>query len=136
MSLLFFEFLGTSELMVILVAALILFGPRKLPEISRQIGKSLSEFKRASDDFRQTWENEVQKEFSIQDAEVDRAMLPEEERSAANRTIGRESNLVNSPSEEAVAENQPSVLPALEPTPTSGTETNESESSTRKRDWL
>jgi TatA/E family protein of Tat protein translocase len=135
MSLLFFEFLGTSELMVILVAALILFGPRKLPEISRQIGKSLSEFKRASDDFRQTWENEVQKEFSTQDAELDRAMLPEEERSAANRTIGRESNLVNSPSE-AAAVNQPPAVDAVEPTPTSGTETNEPESSTRKRDWL
>ena len=47
--LLFLESVGTTELLVILVAALILFGPRRLPELSRSLGKSLSEFKRASD---------------------------------------------------------------------------------------
>src|SRR5437763_3233231 len=50
---------GNSELLVILVAALIFFGPRKLPELSRKIGKSLSEFRRASEDFKRTWEREV-----------------------------------------------------------------------------
>jgi TatA/E family protein of Tat protein translocase len=135
MSLLFFEFLGTSELMVILVAALILFGPRKLPDISRQIGKSLSEFKRASEDFRQTWENEVQKEFSMKDAEIDRAMLPEEETSATNRTIGRGSNSEN-PAWETEGANSTPAAAAGEPASAPSTETNESESGTRKRDWL
>src|SRR5204863_331559 len=51
--------LGTTELLVILGAALIFFGPRKLPQLSRQLGKSLSEFRRASDDFKRTWEREV-----------------------------------------------------------------------------
>jgi len=51
--------LGNSELLVILGAALIFFGPRKLPQLSRQIGKSLSEFRRASEDFKRTWEREV-----------------------------------------------------------------------------
>src|SRR5258705_13949940 len=88
MSLLFFEFLGTTELMVILVAALVLFGPRKLPEISRQIGKGLAEFRKASDDFRQTWEKEVQREFTLKDAELDGANIPEEKRVTEN-TIGR-----------------------------------------------
>ena len=50
---------GTSELLVILGAALIFFGPRRLPQLSRQLGKSLSEFRRASDDFKRTWEREV-----------------------------------------------------------------------------
>jgi TatA/E family protein of Tat protein translocase len=135
MSLLFFEFLGTSELMVILVAALILFGPRKLPDISRQIGKGLSEFKRASEDFRQTWENEVQKEFSMKDAEIDRAMLPEEETSAANRTIGRGTDSVN-PAWEAEGANPTAAATADLPASAPSTETNESESGTRKRDWL
>jgi sec-independent protein translocase protein TatA len=58
--LLVFEFLGTTELMVIAVVALILFGPRKLPEIGRSVGRSLAEFKRASDDFKRTWEYEVE----------------------------------------------------------------------------
>ena len=59
MPLLFFEFLGTTELLVIMVAALVLFGPRKLPELGRSLGRSLNEFKRASDDLKRTWEKEV-----------------------------------------------------------------------------
>ena len=46
-------------MLAILVVALIVFGPRKLPELSRKLGKSLSEFRRASDDFKRTWEREV-----------------------------------------------------------------------------
>ena len=62
-SLLFvFEFLGTTELLVVAVVALILFGPRKLPEIGRTVGKAIGEFKRASDDFKRTWEYEVELE--------------------------------------------------------------------------
>lgn len=60
--LLVFEFLGTTELLVIAVVALILFGPRKLPEIGRTVGKAIGEFKRASDDFKRTWEYEVEVE--------------------------------------------------------------------------
>ena len=54
-----FEFLGTTELLVIAVVALILFGPRKLPEIGRTVGKGIAEFRRASEDFKRTWEYEV-----------------------------------------------------------------------------
>ena len=57
---LFLESLGTPELALILVVALIVFGPRKLPTIGRTIGKYSAEFKRASRDFRETWEREVQ----------------------------------------------------------------------------
>jgi TatA/E family protein of Tat protein translocase len=63
-----FEFLGTTELLVVAVVALILFGPRKLPEIGRTVGKALGEFKRASDDFKRTWEYEVELEQRNQPA--------------------------------------------------------------------
>src|SRR5207244_10582944 len=53
---------GSSELLVILGAALIFFGPRRLPQLSRQLGRSLSEFRRASEDFKRTWEREVNME--------------------------------------------------------------------------
>src|SRR5687767_10532414 len=66
--LLVFEFLATTELMVIAVIALILFGPRKLPEIGRTVGKAIGEFKRASDDFKRTWEYEVEIERRNQPA--------------------------------------------------------------------
>ena len=59
-ALLFLETVGTSELLLVAVAALLLFGPRKLPEIGRTVGKAIGEFKRASDDFKRTWEYEVE----------------------------------------------------------------------------
>src|SRR5437016_9205431 len=63
--------LGSTELLVILGAALIFFGPRKLPQLSRQLGKSLTEFRRASDDFKRTWEREVNLESFDKGSEHD-----------------------------------------------------------------
>lgn len=54
--------LGGPELILILVIALIVFGPRKLPEIGKSMGKMLVEFRRASTDFKRTLETEVETE--------------------------------------------------------------------------
>lgn len=62
MLLLVFESIGTQELALIVIAALMLFGPRKLPELGRMFGKSLAEFRRASEDFKRTWQMEVELE--------------------------------------------------------------------------
>ncbi len=82
MPLLVFEFLGTTELLVIALVALIIFGPRKLPEIGRTIGRGMAEFKRASEDFKRTWEYEVEVERRQPAAEREgraaRGQLPEE----------------------------------------------------------
>ena len=57
--LLFLEFIGTSELMVVLVVALIIFGPRKLPELGRSLGQAMHQVRSASADFKRTWETEA-----------------------------------------------------------------------------
>jgi len=75
--------LGSSELLVILAAALIFFGPRRLPQLSRQIGKSLAEFRRASEDFKRTWEREVNLE------NVEKGIEPTAENSILDRAAER-----------------------------------------------
>ncbi len=54
--------LGMQEIIVIFVLALIIFGPRKLPELGKSLGKGLAEFKKASNELKQTWEDEVRLE--------------------------------------------------------------------------
>jgi sec-independent protein translocase protein TatA len=51
--------LGWQEIIIIFMIALIVFGPRKLPELGKTIGKGLAEFKKASNELKQTWEDEV-----------------------------------------------------------------------------
>jgi len=55
-----FGTLGGPELLLILVVALIVFGPRKLPEIGKNMGRMLGEFRKASNDFQRTIEEEVE----------------------------------------------------------------------------
>ncbi len=54
--------LGMQEIIVIFILALIIFGPRKLPELGKTLGKGLAEFKKASNELKQTWEEEVRLE--------------------------------------------------------------------------
>lgn len=62
-----FGTLGGPELFLIFVVALIIFGPRKLPEIGKSLGRMMAEFRKASNEFRSTIESEVEAE-RIRDA--------------------------------------------------------------------
>lgn len=59
MYLLIFESIGTSELILVGLVALIIFGPRKLPEMLKSFGKVMAEFKRSTNEFKESWEREV-----------------------------------------------------------------------------
>jgi Tat protein translocase TatB subunit len=98
--------LGNTELLLILAAALIFFGPRRLPQLGRQLGKSLAEFRRASDDFKRTWEREVNLDNFEKGVETESNFLssvPEKIR-AAREAAARELN--------SVLETEPKVAPS------------------------
>jgi len=66
-----FGSIGMPELIIIFVIALIIFGPRKLPELGRTLGKSLAEFKRATNELKSTLEDEIRlEEQQLQRAEA------------------------------------------------------------------
>ena len=126
--------LGSTELLFILVVALIFFGPRKLPQLAKQMGKGLAEFRKASDDFKRTWEREVALESARTDSE--------------NSILSEESSITNS-------EPRVTSAPAYEPVdsdlvaarqspyqPAAASVTEETNANTtdqeplRKQDWL
>ena len=73
-----FGSIGMPELIIILVIALIIFGPRKLPELGRSLGRSIGEFKRASNELRNTLEEEIR----VEEQREQRAAIRAEQDSA------------------------------------------------------
>jgi TatA/E family protein of Tat protein translocase len=54
--------IGIQELVLIFIIALVFFGPKRLPELGRSLGKTLAEFKRASNEIKQSIEKELQED--------------------------------------------------------------------------
>ena len=97
--------IGMPELILIFVVALLVFGPKKLPEIGKSLGKGLAEFKKASDDLKKTIESEI--EQGKQEAASVKAQVSEVKSSVAELpTIVSPSSVV-SPSETSVPRADP-----------------------------
>jgi TatA/E family protein of Tat protein translocase len=73
-----FGSIGMPELIIILVIALIVFGPRKLPELGRSLGKSIGEFRKASNELKSTLEEEIR----VEEVREQRAKMEAEQKSA------------------------------------------------------
>lgn len=92
-----FGSIGMPELIIIFVIALVIFGPRKLPELGRTLGKSLAEFKRATNDLKSTLEEEIRVE------ETQRVETQRVEATKASTPVPApipDSDVVNGPEEE------------------------------------
>lgn len=141
MYLLILDSLGSTELLVILGAALIFFGPRKLPQLSRQLGKSLSEFRRASEDFKRTWEREVNLDNLDKDVEPD-ATSSILDKATEKIRAAREAAALDSAGVSATAETiAPSITPIdpalVQPRESaSATEPEISPTASAKHEWL
>ena len=59
--------IGLPELIIILVVALIVFGPKKLPDLARSLGKGMAEFRKATDDFKSTIDNDLKVDLDRED---------------------------------------------------------------------
>ena len=135
MLLLILDSLGNSELLLILAAALIFFGPRRLPQLSRQIGKSLSEFRRASEDFKRTWEREVNLDNFEKGNEPENSFLDKasERIRSAREAAARE---LNQPEANSIAPTITPVEAGLVEPRKSATETETSATEQPKHEWL
>ena len=103
--------IGMPELIVIFLVALLVFGPRKLPELGKSLGKGLAEFKRASDDLKRTIEDEIQ-QGKHQVSEI------RDEVASARRDLGELKNTVTAtppgppPAAPAPAPEEPAAAPS------------------------
>lgn len=94
-----FGSLGMPELVIIFVIALIVFGPRKLPELGKSLGKSLAEFKRASNELRNSLEEEIRVEEE-RERTVKAAPAPAPVAAAATATAAEVSAVTGTPAAE------------------------------------
>ena|SRR5438309_1016564 len=91
--------LGMTEMIFIFLLALVIFGPKKLPEIGRQLGKAMNEFKRASNEFRSQLEDEIRQIDATEQAK--KLAAPAEITGSAERLTAGE--LTIAPPPEAIA---------------------------------
>lgn len=105
MYLFIFESLGTSELILIGIVALIFLGPRRLPEIARKIGKVMADLRSTANDFKSTWEKEVDLEEETKALRIDN-LLDEADEEPVPR---RDNNILS----EGDPESTPVEVPAI-----------------------
>ena len=131
------EGLGSTELLFILVIALIFFGPRKLPQLARSMGKGLAEFRKASDDFKRTWEREVALE-TVRGEE--NSLLEAEQKPAYEASPTLDQPVIDTPNSELVVPREAQTQTASE-TPSEAIEvsaeaTQPEPQPVRKQEWV
>lgn len=126
------EGLGSTELLFILVIALIFFGPRKLPQLARSMGKGLAEFRKASDDFKRTWEREV----ALETARADENSLLEAQHQPVNEPQTLPQPVIEAPNSEWVVPRESVIQTSPEATAVSAETTQAEPAPVTKQEWI
>ena len=79
--------IGLPELVIILIVALLVVGPSKLPEVARSVGKALGQFRRMADDVKDTLEREMDREDEKKEEPKGGEKTPEEPKSPSGETV-------------------------------------------------
>lgn len=136
MYLFIFESIGMQELILIGIVGLIILGPRKLPQLAKTIGKTMADFRKITNDFKSTWEKEVEEDSKLlktfsSDPEMDTQTIKPIESAKPNLLAPQVKELNPAeieklfPNKEKVAEPAKIEEPQTEPSTTLS-----------KRDWL
>jgi Tat protein translocase TatB subunit len=137
--------IGTSELILIGIIALMFLGPRKLPQIAKTIGKTLADFRNTTNEFKSTWQREVDFEEEIQ--AIRTVDLPDETPTTVPRVSNADENVNIDDLEEADVKTMaaPEIKPVQsdlftdtiqESEPQTEAETTNVDDLSDKRNWL
>lgn len=106
--------IGVPELIVIFVIALLVFGPKKLPDLARAVGKGFAEFKRATQEVKETIDEEI-KQIRLEEEKADIEKYLEETKKAAEDTARQITSAVESPFEKETKAGEPASEEPGEP---------------------
>lgn len=135
------ESIGTSELILIGLVALIFFGPRKLPDLARTLGKTMNEFRRSTNEFKQVWEREVASEVNQIKEDADFNSISDKpiavENSIEKNTIASKKQITAPEIKEVSQEDFQELLPKGNSQKSENSEKAEPEESlAAKQNWL
>lgn len=107
--------IGSTELLVILVVALIVIGPSKLPDLMRTLGKGMAEFRRMSNDVKSTFEAEVDRADREQrKAEAQKELYPETPAAEATAATATTTAAEAKPADAAAKKTETAAAPGKE----------------------
>jgi len=129
------ESIGTSELILIGIIALIFLGPRKLPQIAKTIGKTMADFRNTTNEFKSTWEREVN--FTEETEALRSGELPPSEPAPIPRSTPISENSTNTIAMPEVKPVQPDMFSTIQPTDETTKETeDQAVDVSDKKNWL